>query len=524
MRASLSLRARPTRPSGSRAVPSGAMPRRLPPIADLVAGASVALVLIPQALAYAELAGLPAHHGLYAAALAPIAAAVYTSSPALQTGPTAMSAVLVFATLAPWVPAGTAAFASAAALLALLVGAVRIALGLLRAGALAYALSGPVLRGFTWGAGLLIAASQLPAALGTDAEGARLLGRAARALTAPGAWHVGAIATTLLAIAALRLGRRYAPRVPTVLVVVVLATTLAAVAPGALGPTVGVVPSDLPTLDLALPWGLAPDLLLGAFVIALVGFAEPTAIARRYQRAGRRWDPSRELVGQGVANVVVALFRGMPVGASFSRSALHHELGATTRFGAVATGLTVLALMPAAPLLGALPRAVLAAIVLVAVADLLRWGPVADLWRFGKLQATTALATTALTLALEPRIDLAVVIGVALSVALHLGREGRLHLRVSTSGSEGRFAVSGSLWFANAARLQDDVRAAWHRHREVERWVIDLHAVGRVDVDAALALGALRAEAGDVGVTLEVHGGDARTDERLARYAERAVR
>ncbi len=500
------------------------MTRRLPPTADLVAGASVALVLIPQALAYAELAGLPAHHGLYAAALAPIAAALFASSPALQTGPTAMSAVLVFATLAPWVPAGTAAYASAAALLALLVGAVRVALGLLRAGALAYALSGPVLRGFTWGAGLLIAASQLPGALGTRAEGARLLGRASGALFAPSDWHWGALATTVVAVAALRLGRRYAPRVPMVLVVSVAATVAAVLAPGALGPTVGTVPSGFPGLDLALPWSLAPDLLLGAFVIALVGFAEPTAIARRYQRPGHRWDPSRELLGQGFANVVVALFRGMPVGASFSRSALHHELGATTRFGAVVTGLTVLALIPAAPLLGDLPRAVLAAVVLVAVADLLRWGPVADLWRFGKLPATTAIATTALTLVLEPRIDLAVVAGVALSVALHLGREGQLHLRVATTGAEGRVTVAGSLWFVNAARLHDDVRAAWHQHRAVERWVIDLHAVGRIDVDAALALGALRAEAGEVGVTLEVHGGDARTDERLARYAERAVR
>lgn len=500
------------------------MPRRLPPVADLVAGASVALVLVPQALAYAELAGLPAYHGLYAAAVAPLAAALFASSPALQTGPTAMSAVLVFATLAPWVPAGTEAFASAAALLALLVGAVRVALGLLRAGALAYALSGPVLRGFTWGAGLLIAASQLPGVLGTEVAGTRLLGRAAEALLASNDWNWGALTTTVVAIAALRLGRRYAPRFPMVLAVAVVATVVSALAPGALGPTVGTVPAGLPVFDLALPWTLGPDLLLGALVIALVGFAEPTAIARRHQRSGDRWDPSRELIGQGLANVAAALFRGMPVGASFSRSALNVELGATTRFGAVATGLTVLALIPAAPLLSDLPRAVLAAVVLVAVTDLLRWGPVTDLWRFGKLQATTALATTALTLALEPRIDLAVVVGVALSVALHLGREGRLQLRVTTDGTKGRVTVAGSLWFANAARLQDEVRAAWHRHRGVERWVIDVNAVGRVDVDAALALGALRAEAGDVGVTLEVHGGDARTNERLARYAERAVR
>lgn len=501
------------------------MPRRpLVPAGDVLAGVSVALVLVPQALAYAELAGLPAHHGLYAAAVAPLAAALFASSPALQTGPTAMSAVLVLAVLAPLVPVGTAAYAAAAALLALLVGAVRVALGALRAGGLAYALSGPVLRGFTWGAGLLIAASQLPGALGATAEGERLLLRAARVIGDPGGWHVGAIATAVATVVALRFGRRYARRFPIVLVVAVVATAVAAAAPGALGPTVGSIPRGWPRLELGLPWALAPDLLLGALVIAIVGFAEPTAIARRYARSDRRWDPSRELLGQGVANVATGALSGMPVGASFSRSALHHELGATTRAGAVVTGLAVLAAIPAAPLLADLPRAVLAAIVLVAITDLLRWGPVTDLWRFGKLQTITALATAALTLALEPRIDLAVVLGVALSVALHLGREGRLDVGVAAEGDEGRVVVAGSLWFANAPRLQDLVRAAWLEHRAVERWVIDVTAVGRIDVDAALALGALRAEAGEVGVTLEVHGADARTRQRLARYAERAPR
>jgi SulP family sulfate permease len=496
---------------------------RVPPT-DVIAGVSVALVLVPQALAYAELAGLPAHHGLYAAALAPIAAAVFASNPALQTGPTAMSAVLVFAALAPLFPIGTPAYAAAAALLALLVGAIRIGLGAVHAGGLAYALSGPVLRGFTWGAGILIAASQLPGALGVAPEGARLLARAASALRDPGSWHLGALATAVVVVAALRLGRRFAPRFPTVLAVAAAGTLASALAPGSLGPTVGAVPAGLPLPDLALPWGATPDLILGALVIAIVGFAEPTAIARRYTRPGQRWDPNRELLGQGLANLVVGLVRGMPVGASFSRSALHEELGVRTRFGAVATGLTVLALIPAAPLLADLPRAVLAAVVLVAVADLVRWGPVADLWRFGKLQAATAAATAVLTLALEPRVDLAVVVGVALSVALHLGREGQLRATVAVEGTDGRFVVYGTLWFANASRLQDEVRAAWLEHRTVERWVIDLTQVGRVDVDAALALGALRAEAGTVGVTLEIHGGDARTDERLARYAQRAVR
>jgi hypothetical protein len=186
MRASLSLAAaRHGRRAAGRAVPS---PRDAPPPAPLFRTSSRARASrwcsSRKRSPTPSSPGLPAHHGLYAAALAPIAAALFASSPALQTGPTAMSAVLVFAALAPLVPAGTAAYASAAALLALLVGAVRIGLGLLRAGALAYALSGPVLRGFTWGAGLLIAASQLPRP-SAPVRRHRLLLRALRALLDP---------------------------------------------------------------------------------------------------------------------------------------------------------------------------------------------------------------------------------------------------------------------------------------------------------------------------------------------------
>jgi sulfate permease, SulP family len=500
-------------------------PRRtILPLADVVAGVSVALVVIPQSLAYAELAGIPAVHGLLAAALAPLAAAAFVSSPALQTGPTAMSAVLVLAVLSPLLVPFTSAYVGAAALLALLVGLVRVTLGLWRAGGLAYAMSGPVLRGFTLGAAVLIAASQVPTALGTYGTGERLLLRALDALTGPGSWSIGATAMTVTAFALLRLGGRLGPRVPTVLLVAVAATALAWMWPGVFGPDVGTFTTAWPRLELDLPWHLAPSLIVGAIVIAVVGFAEPAAIARRYARPSRRWDPSRELIGQGLANVATGLTGGLPVGASFSRSALHQQLGAVTRAGAVVTGLTVLALLPLAGLLAHLPRAVLAAVVFSAITDLLRIGPVADLWRFGRMQSTTAWGTAALVLVFEPRIDVAIIIGVVASVILHLVREQGLRITVVVDGSHGRLAVDGSLWFANVAHLEDEVRASWHHHRDVERWVIDLDHVTRVDVDAVLTLARLRSEAAEVGVTLEVAGSDTRTQRRLASYAERPLR
>jgi sulfate permease, SulP family len=500
--------------------------RRFPhvPVADVIAGVSVALVAIPQALAYAELAGIPAVHGLWAAAIAPLAAVVFVSSPALQTGPTAMSAVLVLAVLSPMLVPFTGPYVGAAALLALLVGVVRVALGLSGAGGIAYAMSGPVLRGFTLGAAILIAASQVPTALGTFGGGERLLQRAAQALVDPTSWSPGALALTVIAFTALRLGHRLGPRVPLVLIVAIVATALSWWLPGTFGPEVGTFTATWPRPQLDLPWHLTPSLLVGAFVIAVVGFAEPTAIARRFALPGSRWDPSRELVGQGLANVATGLTGGLPVGASFSRSALHHQLGAVSRKGAVVTGLTVLAFMPAASVLAHLPRAVLAAVVFSAIADLLRIGPVADLWRFGRMQSTTAWGTAALVLVFEPRIDLAVIVGVVASVILHLAREGGLRVVTTVDGSQGRLAVDGNLWFANVAALEDAVRAAWHGQRTVERWVVDLAHVSRVDVDAALALARLRSEAAEVGVTLEIAGGDARTQRRLAAYAERPLR
>jgi len=490
----------------------------------VVAGVSVALVVIPQALAYAELAGLPAVHGLLAAAVAPIAAAAFTSSPVLQTGPTAMSAILVLAVLSPLLAPFTAAYVGAAALLAVLVGVIRIALGLWRAGGLAYAMSGPVLRGFTLGAAVLIAASQVPTALGVVAGEGRLLVGAWRAVADTPAWSPGALAATIVAFLALRLGRQLGPRVPMVLIVAVVATVIARLLPDVLGPVVGPFSTAWPRLELGIPWHLTPSLIVGAFVIAVVGFAEPTAIARRYARPGVRWDPSRELVGQGLANVATGFTGGLPVGASFSRSALHRRLGAVSRAGAVVTGLTVLALMPVAGILADLPRAVLAAVVLSAITDLLRIGPVADLWRFGRMQSTAAWSTAALVLLFEPRIDLAIIVGVIGSMVLHLAREGRIGVRTEVDGSQGRFRVDGTLWFVNVAHLEDEVHAAWHRYREVERWVVDLGQVSRVDVDAAVALARLRAEAAEVGVTLEIAGGDARTERRLASYAERPLR
>jgi sulfate permease, SulP family len=490
--------------------------RRLHP-GDVVAGVTVGLVLIPQSLAYAELAGMPAHAGLVAAVVAPLAAVWYASSPSIQAGPTAISAVLAFGVLATVVPIGTPAYAAAAALLALLVGLARLGLGLLHGGSLAFMLSQPVLRGFTLASAVLIVSSQIPAALGVPPLGLSLLGRAGQALTVPGTWSSGAIVTSLGTLALILAARRLHPLLPGALIAVVLGTALSRLTGGGLGPVLGALQPAWPSLPPALPWQLIPQLLVGALVIAMVGFAEPVAIARHFGDKRRRWDPNRELVSQGMTNVAMGVVGGFPVGASFSRAALHRQAGGVTRWSGLVTGFTVLALIALAPLLADLPRAVLAGIVIAATSELLRVQPIASLWRLGKTQAGIAWTTLALTLVLEPRVDQAVLAGVAIAVVVHLLRESRISIEHVRESGRHLVKVEGVLWFVSATQVEDALRRLWHRHRDELPWRLDLTRVGHVDLDAVLVLASIREQAAAMGLTFDIVGVNARTRARLRR-------
>ena len=330
---------------------------------DVVAGVSVALVLIPQSLAYAELAGLPPYIGLYAAMLPPIAAAFLASSPYLQTGPVAITSLLTLAALSANATPGSPDYIGLAALLALVVGVARIGLGLVRAGWLAYLMSSPVLTGFTAGAALLIMGAQFPAAVGSISEG-DVVPRLFLALSTPADWSLGAIGLSALTVALVLGARRVHPVFPGVLVAVVIGFVVSLVF-GYRGEVVGDIPSGLPPFSLALPWASLPSLILPGLVIALIGFAEPSAIARAYAAQDRSlWSPDRELVSQGVANIAAGISGGFPVGGSFSRTSLNHTTGGKTRWSGAVTGLTVLAFLPLAGVVSTLPTAVLAGVVM----------------------------------------------------------------------------------------------------------------------------------------------------------------
>jgi SulP family sulfate permease len=505
----------------SRGLPTSASPFAGPvkPTArDVVAGVTVALVLVPQSMAYAELAGLPAYRGLYAAAVPPIAAAFFASSPYLQTGPVALTSLLTLGALLELAPAGTAEFVGLAALLALIVGITRVVLGVVRAGVVAYLLSEPLLVGFTSAAAILIVASQLPAAFGAHPPVNGLLPAAVWTVITPTSWQVASLALAAGTIALTVAARKVHPLVPGALIAAAIGVAYSMLS-GYQGETIGPIPASVPLFSRDLPWSSLSRLVLPGFVIALVGFAEPASIARTFAARERKpWNPDQEFVSQGAANIAAGLVGGFPVGGSFSRSSLNWEAGAKTRWSGAITGVVVLALLPIAGLLSPLPRAVLSALVISAVFNLIRLKPLLTLWRLSKPQFLVAGLTFLLTLALAPHVEQALVLGILLAVALHLWRELPLNLRSWTEGDVLHLELRGVLWFGSAPGVEEGFLRILVTHQNARQLVLHLGGLGRIDLTGALALRALLSDAKAAGLETRLEDVPPQA-ERLLRRA-----
>lgn len=483
-------------------------PRRswLPASGDLIAGIAVALVLIPQSLAYSELAGLPPIHGLYVAAVAPIAAAFIGSSPYLQTGPVAMTSLLTVGALAALATPQTEHFVALAALLAIFVGLSRLAMGIFRVGSIAYLMSQPVVATFTVAASILIVSSQIPNLVGLKTSSGNSLLVAIDALSHPGRWNLGSLAFGLGALVLILLGRRLGPRVPVVLIVSIAAIIISAMI-GFTGPQVGEIDSGLPPLTPNLPWSFAGDLIAPAIIIAVVGFAEPSSIARRYASAERTyWDPDKEMIGQGLANTASGFFSGYPSGGSFSRSALNKLSGAKTRWSGGITGVAVLLIVatPIISTLSRLPKAVLAGLVIAAVVSLIELTPFTRLWKASKAQFVVGMLTFVASLLLAPRVERAVVIGVAASFVVHLWRELRLHVDYTVDATTLHVHPKGVLYFASAPLLERRINEILAEHPTSDRVVLHLGGLGRIDITGILVLRSFADQAAEEGFTFEL--------------------
>lgn len=483
-------------------------------VADAIAGISVAFVLIPQSLAYAELAGMPAHYGLYAGSVPLVVAALFASSNYLQTGPVALTALLTFGVLSTMAEPFSPEYVGLAALLALVVGVMRLALGMLRAGGVAYLLGQPVLRGFVLGAAFLIFSSQLPAVLGVNGLDGGVMQRAWTVLSDPGSWEITSLVLTLVTIGLIFGARRVHPLFPGVLVAVIAAAAYSALT-GYDGATVGLIEGGLSLGGVAdLPFGALPSLLIGGAIIALVGFAEPVSLARHYaDLEGEAWDPHKEFVSQGVANVAAGLFAGFPVGGSFSRTSINHLAGARTRWSGAITGLTVIVFLPFAFLLAPLPKAVLGATIIAGVIKLMRLRPLLLTLRMSKLEGGLALLTTVLTIASAPHIEYGVLVGVVLSLVIQVvrGRTLRMRPAFTTVREDGvvRCRAEGALWFGSVEHVQDCFTKVLRDAADAELIELRCDGLTFVDLSGAVALQGLIAQGATRDVTVALIGADA---------------
>ena len=387
-----------------------------PTAGDLIAGVSVALLALPQGLAYAELAGMPAKYGLYAAAIPSILAAIFASSPYLQTGPVALTALLTYGALEGLAQPFSPEFIELAALLALSVGVIRLILGILKLGKIAHLLTDAVITGFTTGAAILIIFSQLPKSLGVDDVKGGVLSAGWKSISNPELWELNAILFSVATIIVIFGGRFLHRLFPGVLIAVVCGIAISK-ATDYSGPVVGELSSGFIPLKFSFEWGSLTDLLLPATIIAIVGFAEPAAIARTFAKEDKSsWNPNKEFVSQGVANLASAISNSFPVGGSFGRSSLNKIAGAETPWAGAITGVFVLAVLPLVFLLEELPSAILGATVIGAVIKLIKPLEFFKLAVDETQQGLIATGTLIATLLTAPRIDRGIVIGLGLSL------------------------------------------------------------------------------------------------------------
>ncbi|GAB3843270.1 solute carrier family 26 protein [Micromonospora andamanensis] len=494
---------------------------------DLIAGVTVAVMLVPQSMAYAALAGMPPVTGLYASVVPLLVYALLGSSGSLAVGPVAITALMTGTALAPLAHGDPARYAALAGLLALLVGAIQVLMGVLRLGALVNFMSHSVLSGFTSAAAIVIAASQVKDLLGLDAGRAETFPEIAtsiwRSVTTV---HPLTVLVSLTSITGLLLLRRYLPKLPGALLVV---AGITAVSAGFSLGTQGVrilteVPGGLPAPAVpALGGSDVAALLPAAVAIALVAYMEGIAVAKSLAaRSRQQISPNQELAAVGSANVAAGLFQAFPVAGGFSRSAVNFSAGARTPVASVVTALVVaLTAVFLTPAFHHLPKAVLAAIVVVAVLGLVDRRSAMTAWRTRRSDGLALALTFVVTLLFGVEPGLAA--GVAFGLAVFLWRSARPHLaelgrvpgtqtyrnvaRYTGLVTDPRVAivrVDGPLYFANAQFLEDRLLGLAEQRPELTALVLDASAMSDTDADGAHAVAELRQRLAAHGVALHL--------------------
>ncbi len=508
---------------------------------DLVAGIIVTIMLIPQSLAYALLAGLPAEMGLYASILPLVAYALLGTSRTLSVGPVAVVSLMTATAVGRLAEGGTPEYATAAIALAGISGLMMLAMGLLRFGFLANFLSHPVVSGFITASGLVIGLSQLRHIFGVDAAGDNLLALGGSLLSNLHQTNVTTLVTGGCAILFLAWARK---GLEPVLLRLGLPVTFAAILSRA-GPVlvilatvaagylldfeqrgvalVGDVPSGLPTLALpTADFDLWRELLVSALLISTIGFFESVSVGKTLAAKRRqRIDPNQELLALGGANCAASVSGGFPVTGGFSRSVVNFDAGARTPAASIlaAAGIGLAALF-LTPILFYLPKATLAATIIVAVSSLIDLDIIRRAWVYSFSDFVGVTTTIVATLVFG--VELGVLAGILASVLLHLYKTTRPHVAIvgAVAGTEHfrnvdrhnvithsnlvSLRIDESLYFANASYLEDFIYKLIADNEDLEHIIIQCTAVNEIDMSALEALEAIDHRLKEGGMTLNL--------------------
>ena len=508
---------------------------------DLTAAIIVTIMLIPQSLAYAMLAGLPPQMGLYASILPITLYAVFGTSRSLAVGPVAVVSLLTAASISRIATPGSDDYIVAAIALAFLSGVLLVAMGVFRLGFMANFLSHPVIAGFITASGLIIAASQLKAILGISAEGHNLV-QLAESLWAHRQdinWItalIGSLTTAFLfwvrkgllpLLLALGLSEPVAKIMAKAGPVAAIVATTALVWLLDLQSygvkIVGLVPQGLPPLTMPkFSLDLWSSLLTSAILISVIGFVESISVAQTLAAKKRqRIDPDQELIGLGAANIGASFTSGFPVTGGFSRSVVNYDAGAETpAAGAYTAGGLIFASVFLTPLIFFLPRATLAATIIVAVLSLVDFKILGKAWRYSKADFTAVTTTMAITLVVG--VEVGVITGVLVSILIHLYKSSRPHIAtvgqvpnsehyrnilrydVITQPHILSIRVDESLYFANARFLEDHLFARATQQPQLRHVVLMCSAINDIDMSALDSLEVVNARLRDMGVSFHL--------------------
>lgn len=508
---------------------------------DIVAAVIVTIMLIPQSLAYALLAGLPPEVGLYASILPLIAYAVFGTSTALAVGPVAVVSLMTAAAVGRVAAEGTADYVSAAIVLALLSGGMLTLMGLFRLGFIANFLSHPVISGFITASGIIIATSQLGGLLGVPTDG-----HAMPELLASLAGNIGRFNPYTLAVGAVSLGlllwiridlkkwlhrlglskgvANLIVRAGPVFVVFLTMTAAGLFDLGGKGVAlVGDVPQGLPVL--ALPnFGLdtIQALALPALIISVIGFVESISVAQTLAAKRReRIDPNQELIGLGASNIAAAIGGGYPVTGGFARSVVNYDAGAASPAAGAFTAIGIAAAtLLLTPFLAVLPKAALSATIIIAVLTLVDFGILKRAWAYSKADFTAVAITLAGTLIFGVEVGISLGVGASLLVFLYRSSKphaaivgqvpGTEHYRnvkrhqVETIPGIVSIRVDESLYFANARYLEDLVFDIASKSPDLQHVILMCSAVNDLDLSALESLEAINLRLRDQGIALHL--------------------